>query len=864
MLDLEKAIKQWRKKLRKIEALEDGYIAELESHLRDEIDSLIQSGESEEEAFEKAIADIGLPNGIGEEFHKIHTRRHSGRPPWKPPRFMPELLWNYIKVALRKIRRHKGYSFINIFGLAIGMACCILIFLWVQNELSYDAFHEKADDLYLITVSDEHSTWNSSPWALIPTLKKDFPEILKGSWYGEIPLLAKYGDHAHFETAALVGEDFLDMFTFPFIKGSPESALANPNSAVLTESTAAKYFGSKDPIGEIIQLENRIDLMVTGVIEDVPNNSHQEFDLLVSPIPIVGEERMRTWSMDLSVYVLLPNQVNADQVESKISETIIKYDKRTSRKYYLGLFPLKKIHLYALSGTNPIVYVYVFSAIAVIVLLIACINFMNLTTARSSIRVNEIGIRKVLGGVRSDVIKQFLGESIGLAIIALFVAVILVEALLPSFSTLAGKQLEFGLFRSGTLLVSLALFALFSGLIAGSYPAFHFSSFQPQRILQSTHRMGSSKNGLRKVLIISQFTASILLIIATATIYKQIQYIRSKNLGFNKDQILVVRARRQLRAKYDTIKERLLTNPDILNVTAASSIPLRINNNNPVYWEGRGPDSYDSMNFVCVDYDYFETFDMTMSHGRSFSREFPTDRENYIINEAALKLTEYKEPVGKMFSMWSDEGTIVGVVKDFHGTSLHNDIRPIVFVMYQNLPYSYWFLKIRGGFISESMAFVKGTVASVLPGYPVEPRLLDEHFQDQYMREGRLGRILQYFTLLAIFVSCLGLFGLAAFMAARRSKEIAIRKVLGATNVSIMGILSREFAILIILANIIAWPLGFFIMTRWMENFAYHTSVGVGIFIVAGITALAVALLMVSYQTFRAATTNPADNLRNE
>jgi putative ABC transport system permease protein len=510
------------------------------------------------------------------------------------------------------------------------------------------------------------------------------------------------------------------------------------------------------------------------------------------------------------------------------------------------------------------VYVYVFSAIAVIVLLIACINFMNLTTARSSIRVNEIGIRKVCGGDRNDLIKQFLGESMCLALMALICAVVLVYFLLPGFNSLAAKQLEFNILHNGTLLAGLVLLAVFVGLVAGSYPALYFSSFQPDRVLKNTFQTGSKKSGLRKTLIVTQFTASILLIIATTTIYKQIQYIRSKDLGFSKDQILVVRARRQLMTNYNTVKERLLANPDVLQVSAASSIPLNVNSNNPVYWEGRGPDSYVRMNFVCVDYDYFETFDMEMSYGRSFSREFPTDRENYIINEAALKLTAYKDPIGKMFSMWEKEGTIVGVVKDFHGTSLHNDIRPIVFVMYQNLPYSNWFIKIRGSRIAESMDFVKKTIAAVVPGYPVEPEFLDEHFQRQYIDEGRLGKILTSFTGLAIFISCLGLFGLVAFMAARRSKEIAIRKVLGASIWSVMRILSREFIILVVLANIIAWPLGLFVMSRWMRNFSYHTSIGLGVFIAAGTAALVIAILTVSHQAFRAATANPADRLRNE
>ena len=771
---------------------------------------------------------------------------------------------NYAKLAFRSMRKHQGYSLINIFGLAIGMACCILIFLWVQDELSYDKFHENADNLYQIQVSSEQRKWSSSPWALIPTLKKDFPDIIKATWYGEWPVLMKYGNNTYFEDAAIVGEDFLEMFTFPFIKGDPKAAFTNSNSVVMTQTLAEKYFGSKNPIGETVLYENRIELIVTGVIQDVPNNSHMQFDVLVSPVPFVGVNRMQTWSMDINAYVLLPDQADPEQVESKISGTIIKYDKRTNNKYYVGLFPLRKVHLYSIYGTDPIIYVYVFSAIALIVLLIACINFMNLTMARSSIRVNEIGVRRVLGGVREDLIKQFLGESMGMAAAALLVAVLIVFLFLPGFNSLAEKQLGFGIFHNPILLPGLVLFALLIGFVAGLYPALQFSSFQPQRVLKKIHQTGSSRNGLRKALIISQFTASVLLIIATTTIYNQIRYIRSTDLGFNRDQILVLRAPRQLQQKYNIAKERLLQNPAVLHVTAASSIPLGIGNNNPVYWQGRGPENYVSMNFACVDYDYFETFGMEMSHGRSFSREHSTDKKNYIINEAALKLTGYEDPVGKMFSMWQNEGSIVGVVKDFHGTSLHNDIRPIVFVMYQNLPYSYWFIKIQGTNLQEPMDFVRTTIASFVPEYPLEISFMDEHFQNQYLRETRLGGILRYFTLLAIFISCLGLFGLAAFLASRRSKEIAIRKILGASIWKVISILSREFILLITVANIIAWPLSFLIMNRWLQNFAYRAGISVWIFVFSAVLSLFIALLTVSAQSIKAAVANPVESLRYE
>lgn len=775
-----------------------------------------------------------------------------------------EMFKNYIKMAFRHVKKYKGYSFINIFGLAVGLTCCILIFLWVRNELSYDSFHENGDNIYLLTVSGEQGVWSSSSWALMPALKKDYPEIEKGSWYGVQPLLVRQGDDVFFEEVGMVGPDFLEMFTFPVLQGDAATALDDPASVVLTESIARKYFGSGNPIGKVIQFENRVDLVVTGVIQDVPQNSHMKFDILASPIIYFGKERMTTWSMDVPCYVQLSHQVDAAEVEHKISDTINKYNNRYSIKYYVGLFPMTKLHLYSLNGTDPILYVYVFSAIALVVLLIACINFMNLATARASIRVNEIGIRKVLGGLRGDLIKQFLGESMGMALAALLIAVALVYALLPGFNILAGKQLEFNLFGEGFLLPGLVGLALLTGFIAGSYPAFYFSAFQPQRILKGAVSTGSSRSSLRKALIIFQFSASILLIIAAATIFRQIQFIQSRDLGFDKDRVIVVKTRKELRVKYDTIKQRLLEESGVLNVTAASSIPLHISNNNPVYWEGRGPENYFSMNFACVDYDYFETFGMTMAHGRSFSKKYPSDLQNYIINESALKLTGYEEPVGRMYSMWKKEGSIVGVVKDFHGTSLHNDIRPVVFVMYQNLPYFYWFIKVRGDFIPRSLEFIRNTAASVVPSYPVEPSFLDEHFQEQYVREGRLGRILRWFTLLAVFVSSLGLFGLAAFMASRRSKEIAIRKVLGASNGSIMGILNREFVLLIGLANLIAWPLGFWMMNRWVSNFTYHTDIGIFVFVIAGISALAVALLTVSFQSYRAANTNPVDRLRNE
>jgi len=775
-----------------------------------------------------------------------------------------DMLKNYLKVTLRNIQKHKGYSFINIAGLAVGMACCILILLWVQDELSYDRFHENADQIYRLVTETPYGRSRSSAWALMPALKQDFPDIIKGSWYSEVAMLTSYGNDRYYEQCAFVGPEFIEMFTFPFIHGDPGSAFSDVNSVVLTEEAARRYFRDSDPMGKIIRLDNRIDLEVTGVIENVPPNSHMQFDLLAHPVAWVGERRMRTWSADCPAYVLLHPNANTDDVRQKIAGTINKYDKRTNVEYFVDIQLLNKIHLYALNGPDPIIYVYIFSSIAVIVLLIACINFMNLSTARSVARAKEVGMRKVAGAAKGDIIKQFYGESITLSFIALVFATILVYLFLPVFNNMASKQLTLNISGNVLLLFGLILIGLITGILSGIYPAFFLSAFQPIQNLNRMTAKGSKGDSLRKILIVAQFTAAIILIVSTSVVYRQMHYIRTKDLGFNKEQIVMIRMNREVRNSYQTIKEILVGNSDIINVSAASSIPLAIGNGNPVYWTGRSSDDYVSMNFVCVDYDYFETFDMDMAHGRPFSKEYPTDARNYIINEAALKLTGYEDPIGRMFSMWTDEGDIVGVVKDFHATSLHNEIQPIVFLLYQNLPYFYMYVKMRPSNMPGTIEFIKDTMSRQVPGFLFEYRFLDDYFHEQYVREERIGEILKYFSFLAIFISCLGLFGLASFMAEKRTKEIAIRKVLGASHTGILSILVREFVALITIANVIAWPVAYLFMNKWMQGFTFHTTIGLWLFAVAGFLALIIALLTVSYQTLKAARANPVEALKFE
>ena len=773
---------------------------------------------------------------------------------------------NYLKVAIRGLRKQKMYSVINIAGLAIGMTCCVLILLWVQDELSYDRFHKHLDQLYRITVSTiDRETFRSSPWALNNVLKKDYPEIRNASWYSPRELTVKVDDRIYIETCGLVAPEFLEMFTWNFISGDPQTALTDINSIVLTEETARKYFGDENPLGKIVYFNNRVDLKVTGIIENVPSNSHMQFDLLAHPTHHYGEQRLRVWSMDCPSYVMLDVGADMAAVNEKIRDVINQQDSRTTNKYFIRLQPVGDIHLRALNGTDPIVYVYLFTMVAVIVLLIACVNFMNLATARSFKRAREVGMRKVVGASRGDVIRQFFGESIVLSMIAMFFSILLLYLFLPIFNNLAQKQLVLNFIQKPGMGLTMTAVALITGVISGSYPALFLSRFRPMMIMKNSLSKESKSHMLRKVLIIFQFSAVIVLIISTTIIFKQMDFIQNRDLGFKREQILNIPINRQFRAQYNTIKERLLPHMNIVNVTAASSIPLGIGNNNPFYWEGRGPENYESMNFVCVDYDYFETFEMDMAYGRPFSKEFPTDQQHYIINETALKLTGYKgDPIGRMFSMWRNEGVIVGVVKDFHGTSLHNEIRPIGFMLYENLPYFNMFVKIRPVNIPATIDYVESIVKEAVPDFVFGHSFLDDYFNRQYQQESRLRDLLKHFTFLAIFLSCLGLLGLISFMAEQRTKEIAIRKVLGARIHSIVFILSREFLVLVGMANLIAWPVSYYMMNMWIQGYVFHITIGWWIFVLSGLAAVVIAFAAVSFQTLKAAMANPVQSLKYE
>jgi len=880
MFDLEKEIRKWKKSLQKHEVFEDGLVADVEFLLRDAYEAQRQAGLSEEAAFRQAVSLVGTAESIAAEYNKNRLVMLNRRSPLRPGRFMPALIWNYIKTALRSIRRQKGYSFINISGLAIGLTVCMLIVLWVVDEWSFDRFNTNASRIYRV-YHDESATRESSTSVLTPppmatALKRDFPEVINATRFGywRKPLVT-YKDKSFNESGFRNADpDFFDMFSFPLVKGDPETIFENPYSVVLTEKTAAKYFGEEDPIGKILTVNNTFDVIVTGIIRNESLNSSLEFDLL-SPFEIIlkefiGEVHRDNWGFNsFYTFVMLEPSASAENLNQKLTDYLKKYNDENTDE--LVLQPLTDIHLfsnlgYDLRNRGDIKYVWIFSALAVFVLLIACVNFMNLTTARSANRAKEVGLRKVVGANRPQLIRQFFSESILMALFALVIALFLLEFLLPLFNTLSGKQLASAWINNPTLLLGFIGLALLTGICSGSYPALFLSSFQPVRILKGTMASSEANPLFRKVLVIFQFSLSVFLIIGTLIISRQLAYMRNIDLGFNREHIIHLSIHGELHGKYGAIRERFLQNPDVLHVTASMTLPNDIQGSpGTPEWEGRPPDAKMEIKADFVDYDYIETFEVPLVEGRSFSREYATDPETaFIVNEEAVRRMGLEKPVvGKRFGFWDIDGQIIGVMKDAHFQSLHHKIEPLVFKMFPD-----WlrrmYVKFRSDNVSGTLASLEKTWKEMNLGYPFEYRFLDEDFNDLYSSEARLGKIFQYFAALAVFIACLGLFGLASFIAEQRTKEIGIRKVLGSSTAGIVALLNQEFLKWIAAATLVAWPIAYFTMQAWIKKFAYRAGIEIWIFLLSAAIGLGVAMLTVSLQTLKAARANPADSLKHE
>ncbi|MFQ5675331.1 MAG: ABC transporter permease [bacterium] len=775
---------------------------------------------------------------------------------------------NYLKIAWRSIVRRKSSSFINIVGLATGMMVCILIFLWVDHELSYDKFNEHADDIYRVVENQYYANGQIfpvavTPTALSPALKEQFPEIIKSTRFAFQNRTFKYGEKIFNEEGASVDPDFFDIFTIPFIKGDPQTALSNPQSAVLTEQLAAKYFDAEEPIGKTLRVDNSEDLVVTGVIKNIPDNSHFHVDYLGR---FTSED---VWGSNwLYTYVRLQEGTPSPEVNHKIIDLIKKNKENSVTEIYLQ--PLTKIHLYSsgkytadIGGHGDIRYVQIFSIVAIFVLIIACINFVNLATARSERRAREVGLRKVVGAQRHQLIRQFFGEAILMSLLAFIVALLLTEMLLPVFNDLSGKTLSLDQWRVEFLFGFLGI-VIFSGLVSGSYPALYLSSFSPLQTLKGRKGIAPTGSLFRKILVVMQFTLSVMMIIGTIVVSRQIDYIRNKNLGLEKENLAYVWMPGKFREKYETAKHELLKNPSIVSVTATSQLPTYVASSTSGWdWQGKNPDDNVLMHFILVDYDYLQTFKMALAEGRFFSPEFATDSLAAVVNETAVEVMGMTSPIGQRLSIGRNNLHIVGVVKDFHFKPIRTKIEPMVLLLTQNR-FNIMVLKISPGNIPSTVDYIKDVYKKFDAETPFELSFLDERYERLYRTEQRIGSISAYFAVVAILISCLGLYGLAAFMAEQRTKEIGIRKVLGATISHIFLLLSRNFVLLVVLANLIAWPLAYFVMSKWLQNYAYHTSLQVAIFAIAAIVTVAIVLLTICTQTIRAARANPVESLRYE
>jgi putative ABC transport system permease protein len=793
------------------------------------------------------------------------------------------MLRNYFKITVRTFKKSKVYSFINISGLAVGMACCILILLWVKDELSFDRFHENADVIYRVTdrYPDSSAGYRStavSAWPLAEALKSDFPEIVESARLRILThRLISYKDKKFYENDIVaVDPSFLKMFSFPLVKGDIATALIEPHTILITEETAARYFGTGDPIGKVLTYNNNFDFKVIGVLKNVPRNSHIRFDFLVpfeSTLRALGWTDS-WWSDNYTTYVQLAENASFQHISDKVYDYKKKIYSESRTK--LILQPLTDIHLrsnYSIdlygSTENKSIYVYAFSAIALLVLLIACINFMNLSTARSEKRSKEVGLRKVVGASRRHIVAQFYGESLFMTMVSFVAAVFLVYLLLPAFNNLSGKMLALDSVKEPVFLLGLFGIMLLTGLVSGSYPALVLSSFKPVDSIKSTGLTFSSKSGkslFRRSLVVVQFTLSIMLIVGTIIVYRQTHYMLNKELGYEKESMIYFRKRANVRNQYDAFKSELLRDANITGVTASSDIPTyTVHSTGAFSWEGKDPETRLSIHQFSVDHDYIKIFNMNIIAGRDFSREFRVDdsTQSFIVNETAVQAMGLEDPVGSKFRLWKYEGQIVGVVEDFHYKSLQKEIEPLVLRIDPGWD-SYVFVKFKSEQTKEAIASVQRVYNAFNPGFPLEYTFLDEAVERLYDSEQKTKTIFNYFTLIALFISCLGLYGLVAHMAQQKTKEIGIRKVLGASIIHIVTNLSKEFILLVCMANAIAWPLAYYFMNKWLKNFAYRTSMGLWIFILSALAAIVIALLTVSYQSIKAATANPVDSLRYE
>ena len=789
------------------------------------------------------------------------------------------MIRNLIRTAVRHILKHPGYSFLNVLGLTLGITSALFLLVYVTDEVSYDRYHEKADRIYRvsskITETDDQFTWIVAQIPFGPQVAQDYPEVEAYVRFINMPrALYKYEDKEYVEEDFFYADSALfDIFTYKVIRGDARRALLEPNRIVLTETVAARYFGDGDPVGRTLTAGNST-YEVTGVIEDVPSNSHFRFGALASRTNL--PEQIGSWgNFGVFTYLLFPEGLDVKAFEKKMQGMYAAYMEPifgpVNVKVEYLLEPVKEIHLYSTKEGEPeptgsITYVYIFAIVALFLVLIAAMNYMNLATARSSGRAREVGLRKVVGSRRGPLVMQFLSESVIFTVISLIISVILLMALLPKLNLLAGKSFEMDVIFSPAVLLGMLGVVLLVGFIGGSYPAFFLSRFSPVTVLKGEITQGTAGSMFRKVLVVLQFTVSVIMIICTLVVFRQLNYLKTMDQGFNQENVLSLDLNGPMARKYPVLKQALLENPNVVSVTSTSSRvgegsgKLLFNVETDQGMSQRG------INFSITDHDFVETLGIEMVEGRDFREDMPSDTLTaVVVNETFVKRMGWSEPIGKRIEAGDDNtlrARVVGVMKDYHQTGMYNEIESLL-LAYRTIN-NIVYVRISEENAEQALSHIESSWKEVFPDQPYDYTFLSERFNRQFEADEKRGLIFTLFTILAILIACLGLFGLASYTVEQRTREIGIRKVFGASESTILVLVTRDFIILSLISIAIAFPVAWYFMSKWLENYVYKSGMGPVVFILAGLLTVVITFTTISYKAYQAAVTNPADSIKTE
>ncbi len=790
------------------------------------------------------------------------------------------MLKNLLKTAIRHLSKHPGYSAINILGLTLGITSALFLIIYVMDEISYDKYHKNADRIYRVsstlTETDDQFTWIVAQVPFGPQIAQEYPEVQAYVRFFNMSQGAyKYEDKEYTEENFYYADSTIfDIFSYKVIKGDARAAVTQPNKIVLTESAASRYFGDADPIGKVLK-EGNNSYEVAGVIEDVPSNSHLRFDALTARNNL--PKQFGSWgNFGVFTYILLPKDVDYKAFEQKmqgISETHVKpvlgqYNVQV--KY--NLEPLTWIHLHSTNASEPeptgsIAYVIIFAIVAIFLVLIAAMNYMNLATARSAGRAREVGLRKVVGSTRGALVWQFISESVVFTVISLILSLTILFIALPKLNLLAGKSFDFSLIYSPSVLIAFFGTIIVVGILGGSYPAFFLSRFSPQIVLKGELTQGSSGSLFRKVLVVIQFTVSVLMIMCTLIVFRQLNYMKSMDQGFNQENVVMLQLNGPMSLKYPVLKQALLDNPEIKAVSGT---------NTPV-GEGSGKVLFNvetdqgmsqrGINFAVVDHDFIETLGIRMKEGREFQEDMPSDTSaGVVVNETFVNRMGWKEPIGKRIEVTGGNqliARVVGVMKDYHQTGMYNEVETFMLV-YRGRQHPFAYVKLSGNNNQQTLSYIESKWKELFPDQPFDYIYMTERFNRQFEADEKRGTIFTMFTILAILIACLGLFGLASYTVEKRTKEIGIRKVFGANEGIIMGLVSRDFIILVTVGIILAVPLSYWFMGNWLENYVYRTPIGIALILMSALLTIVITFITISYKAFQAAVTNPAQSIRTQ